>query len=191
MKIHSIKCFLSILFSLLTANLLSAQEVDYYLKIVGPNIAGSSVTTDHENEIVVLSYALSASNDAQINPAAPEGIQTQTARTDGVEFLIQGDVIAIPKLFTKANDGSFITTMTLTAVASVGAGNTYNPVIITLTDCAIGSISQEGSTGDLPIFSVLVVPSTVEIKTRALLANGSEGAEFVSAWDYTANVAPE
>jgi type VI protein secretion system component Hcp len=182
MKRRKIQSLIFLTFCLLGANLLKAQDVNYFLDIIGPDIDGSSVVDGYENQINIVSYGLSVSNNARVERSS--GIVKENSQSGGLELLIQGDVKAIPGLFLNVNNGEKFTKMTLTAVYTESG---FNPVIITLEECVIAALQQEGISGDLPVFSLQVVAEKISIKTKVLSDDGTGSAESENKWDYKAN----
>jgi len=166
-----------------SANLLTAQDVNYFLQTEGPDIVGSSTTEDYVDWINVISYGIAVFNANVSDATSGSG----GSELESVEFLIQGDVKVIPALFKAAAKGSPFTKMTLHALSSTGV-SAYQPVVIILEECVITSMAQEGTQGDLPVFSIQVKADKLTIKTTSLKPDGTADDPKEEGWDFKGNI---
>lgn len=74
--------------------------------------------------------------------------------------------------------------MTLKGVIQNDGGSAFVPLEIELGDCLFQTLEQVGSEGDIPIFSVTIVPSTIHITTRYLNNTGTVESEEKFGWSY-------
>jgi type VI protein secretion system component Hcp len=141
------------------------------------------VQDGYENQIEVISYDLSTYR--------PSSGGSSTAESSAIRFLIQGDVKAIPLLFLHTNDVVVFEEMTFTGVAVSNGPGTYAFLEVELEQCVITSMTQEGSTGDAPIFSIEVDFAEITIKTTALKADGTTESFGPEGWNYVENTGIE
>lgn len=158
------------------------MATDFFLKIDG--IEGESQDAKHKGEIDVASWSFGSTN-AGTHSAGGGGGAGKVSMGDFV-FVHRGDK-ATPKLQLANWGGDHIKTATLTVRKAGKDQQEY--LKYTFSDLLVSSVSIGGSHGEeLPMESVSLNFSKVEIEYKEQKPDGTLGSAVKSGWNLKTNV---
>lgn len=143
-------------------------------------VTGSSVIEGHAGEIEVLSFSFGVSIPVSVNPSNKQRVQglpdfqdvTITKRTD----------VATPPLMVKCASGTAIKTGKIAFQREVD-GKKLDYIVIDLTDIYVSSISIGGSDYDVPVETVTLSFSKIEVVYTEQAVPGEKTGNAPFGWD--------
>lgn len=152
-----------------------AQSVSYFMKITGPNIPGTSVVggpsdpVNYVDQIEVSSYSLSGAKPVDLSGTTQT---TNDFEFNGLECVMALDGKAYPLMLTGLASGTLYTEIVLDGVSFAQPDSPRVFFKLEMKNTRIQSITQQGTSGDQPIVSVVFRPTAMRITTRYIKPNG-------------------
>lgn len=153
--------------------------VDYFLKIDG--IPGESSDSKHKDEIDVESWSWGATQSGTF--AGGGGGGAGKVQMNDFHFTMHTNK-ASPKAFLACASGQHIKTAILTARKSGEKQAEF--MKITLSDLLVSSYQTSGG-GDIPVESISLNFSKIEMSYSEQKADGTLSGAIVAGWDLKAN----